>query len=75
MKNVSPELYCTLGVATFIAGLFMFVIGLRSNGDVWFLGLHFYMRNFVVFATLVAMIGAAATTYGLILLRKPQGPN
>ena len=75
MKTISPELYCLIGIAIFIGGLFLLLISLNSNGDVWLLDLHFYKRNLSVVATVIAMIGGAATTYGLLLLRKPPNSN
>jgi len=75
MRKISPEFYCTVGVAAFIGGLFLFLIGLESNGDVYLLGQHFFSRNVRVFGTLCSMVGGAAATYGVIHLRKPPNSN
>ena len=77
VKNIRAEIFCVVGVATFICGLFLLLISLfnRTGGDVWLMDTHVYGRNLSVFAMVVAMIGGAATTYGLILFRKPPSSH
>jgi hypothetical protein len=79
MKNNGSELYCTFGIAAFIGGLFIFLFGLFSvpatSREVWIFVDRFDRETVCLVGGIIAIFGGAATTYGLILLRRNENSD